>query len=175
MTAGKINKNQYLYDCVSVLDSECDLISEKAAELDKLAMAFDSIQLDNEKHLRVENLVNSIYQRIFKLHKMEEEYIFPEMKLVMPEQSSIEAMQEENRLMMKEYIPIKELLTEGFDINSQIEKLQIHLISWVDLIQRDINKKENILYPELYRLSESITDKIYNELIENLYKEPVAD
>lgn len=175
MSAGKIKNNQYYFDCVSVLDAECDLIIENAVELDRYAMLFDVATLDSGKYLRVENLVNFIYNRIYKLYKMEEDYIFPEMKQVMPEQSSIDAMRGENKVIMSEYIPIKELLSDRENINSHKEELQILVITWVDLIQRAINKKENILYPEIYRLSEVVTDKIYDELMNTISKEAAVN
>ncbi len=118
LSTEKNKNNQHYFDCVSVLNSECDLISGIAAELDSLAMSLDILPVDREKFIHMEKLADSVYKKIYKIYKTEDDYIFPEMNLLTPWQSALDAMRAENNVIMNEYIPIRKLLNNRKNINT---------------------------------------------------------
>lgn len=97
-------------------------------------------------------LMESLHQELSGLFKKEDEIIYSELELVLPGQSSVMAIRNENRNILSLFGSITELLNKKDDLKKDKDLLQAEMISAADLIQRNVQKKENIIFRELMAL-----------------------
>ncbi|MBZ0204262.1 MAG: hemerythrin domain-containing protein [Ignavibacteria bacterium] len=97
-------------------------------------------------------LIDSLQHDLCCLFKREEEIIYPELELVLPGQSFIAAIRDENRNILSLFGSITELLNKKDDLKKDKDLLQAEMISAADFIQRNVQKKESIIFRELMAL-----------------------
>ena len=111
--------------------------------------------------------MNKVEKDIHLTIKIEDRFLFPELKEVLPEQTSINALAEDHKIISDLIISIKNNLENNEIYLCNSYKVQSEIIKLFDIIQRNIHKKENILFYEVSGISYKTLEIIY----ENMKKE----
>lgn len=151
-------------DLLIYFDNKYYDMIENMNKLDNLFWELEKEGLNSKLVSILEELVNPLDKELKKLFEIEN-YIYPEMEDVLPEQSSVSALKFENESILTLLNSIKSLLNDKENVKKHKDLLQAELISAAELIQRNINKKESIMFHEARTLiPEDRLDKIVYEL-----------
>lgn len=151
-------------DLLVYFDNKYYDMIENTNKIDSLFWELEKEGLNSKLVSMLEEVVNLLDKELKKLFEIEN-YIYPEMEDVLPEQSSVSALKSENESILSLLNSIKLLLNDKEDVKKHKELLQAELISAAGLIQRNINKKESIMFHEARTLiPEDRLDIIVDEL-----------
>lgn len=170
-TADKNEKLKY-YDLISLIESEQDVIFEKLTELEKYAWRIERSGLTEEVYGKVKELNEYIFNSVREYFMLEEDLLFPELEKVMPGHSSSAVMREEHGRILKICSSITDMLGAKSEAEKLKDVLQAEIISLVDVLQRHIRKKNQVLYHEVQTMIPSdIQQGIYLKMLKKLKPE----
>ena len=164
----KITKNIEHYDTFSLLENRYEIISNKLAEAEKIALDLLGSEMKNIEYPVLKSILDSVYPDINITIKLEEAYLYPELKNILPEQTSIDALREEHKIISEFIYSIKKNLENKIVFFCNLYNVQLEIIGLYDIMQRNIHKKENILFYEAQGLSGETLDKIYADMSKKL-------
>jgi hemerythrin-like domain-containing protein len=164
-------KPERFFNTISLLESEHEEILIKLTELQNLVQDICEIDVDYRKYAEIKDKVSDIYSRIHMNFKMEEDYLFPELNEVLPEQSSISAMHAEHTEIIELCNIIGGLLESKERLDNNKEKLEAEIVTLIDLVERMFHKKENIMYYEAeVMLNNEVLEEIYEKMLNDFNK-----
>ena len=170
-THGNGEKPKY-YDLISLIESEQDLIFEKLTDLEKYAWRIERSGLTGEVYAKVKELNKYIFDDVKEYFTLEEDLLLPELEKAMPEHSSSAVMKEEHSRILKICSSINEMLEEKSEAEKSIDVLQAEIISLVDILQRHIRKKNQVLYHEVQSMVPADTQQeIYLKMLKKINPE----
>lgn len=120
---------------------------ENANKLDEVFWDIEKEGMGTKLVLSLEELINLMYSELKKIFGAEE-YIYREMKNLLPDQSSVAALKSENSSIMELLDIIKSIISNKEELKKQKDTLQAELVSVAQLLERNVHKKENILFHE---------------------------
>ena len=133
-------------DMMNLFDNKYYDLLEKTDKIDKLYWEIEKEGIETKLAASLTELINIISNELKKIY-MAEEFLYNEMKKIMPEHSSVTALKSENETILKLLDLIKtEML--GENLKKQKDILQAEMVAIADLIQRNIHKKINIFFHE---------------------------
>lgn len=80
---------------------------------------------------------------------MEEDFLFKELREILPERSLAESLTNENANILLLFEALKNIFSENDEIRKEKDLLQAEMIALADLLQRDAEKKRNVLIKEI--------------------------
>lgn len=122
-------------------------ILELANRIDELYWTIEKEGITREVVKELRELVNSEEDNLRNIYKTEG-YIYSELTKVLPKQSSVNAFISENESILKLLITLKNLINSDENLKPQKDILQAEIIAMTDVIYRNINKKENMMFHE---------------------------
>jgi hypothetical protein len=160
------NKNLPYFDAVSMLESENFRIMDFMDELKNMVLSINkTVHLDSDINKKIRELAFTIESEVIKYNTIEEEVLFPELDWVLPFPSSTDAIRDEHKKINILLKNIHTLLDNDPVITDHIEELQSLVISLYNVIERDVHKKNEILFYEAQtKLSKETLDDIYLKL-----------
>lgn len=161
-----INKKNY-YDTISYFEYVQDLMLDKVNEMEKLCWDFEKKPMTDEVKLRLIELNNSLHNELISYYTLEEDLLFPELEHVLPAPTSTSVMRNEHEAILQLNQTISEKLSNINDIEKNKETLLSTIISFVDIMQRHIHKKNDVLYHEA---SSFLNEKTLNEIYKKITK-----
>lgn len=135
-------------DVISYFDESYNDLTELTNKLDEMYWNIEREGVNGKIISSIEELVSSLDNGLKKVFKAEE-ILFLEMKDVMPEQSSVNALQSENELIIGFLNSLKALAADNENAKKEIDLLQAEMIAVADIIQRNIHKKGSIFLHEV--------------------------
>jgi iron-sulfur cluster repair protein YtfE (RIC family) len=172
MNAADKNEKPKYYDLISLIESEQDVIFEKLTELEKYAWRIDRLGLTEEVYNKVKELTEFIFNDVSEYFTLEEDLLFPELEKVMPEHSSSAVMRDEHGRILKICISITDMLGAKDEAEKSKDVLQAEIISLVDVLQRHIRKKNQVLYHEVQTMIPAgIQQEIYLKMLKKIKAE----
>ncbi len=164
-------KQVRFFDTISLLESEHEGILAKLTELQKLVLDLNEKEVAYEIYEEIKDKVKEIYSGIYMNFKMEENYLFPELIEVLPEQSSVSAMLSEHSEIIDRCSIINGLLESKEKTDFSKEKLEAEIITLNNYIERTFHKKENIMYYEAeVMLNNEVLEEIYEKMLKDFNK-----
>ncbi len=127
-------------------------IIDKTNLIDDLYWEIEKEGVNHYVIISATELIESLKLELTGLFTREDEIIYPELELVLPGQSSVKAIRNENKSILSLFGSIIALLNKKDDLKKDKDLLQAEMISAADLIQRNVHKKENIIFRELMAL-----------------------
>jgi len=147
-TQGNNEKPKH-HDLISLIESEQDVIFEKLTDLEKYAWRLERSGLTEDVYTKVKELNKFILDNVTEYFTLEEDLLLPELEKVMPDHSSSAVMRDEHNRILKICISVNEMLGERSEADKSKDVLQAEIISLVDVLQRHIRKKNQVLYHEV--------------------------
>jgi len=164
-------KQVRFFDAISLLESEHEEILVKLAQLQKLVLDLNEREVSAENYEEIKDKVKDIYSEIYMNFKMEEDHLFPELNEILPEQSSISAMQAEHNEITGHCNIISGFLESKEKTDRNKDKLEAEIITLNNFIERTFHKKENIMYYEAeVMLNNEILEVIYEKMVKDFNK-----
>lgn len=160
------NKNMPYFDAVSMLESENFRIMDFMDELKNLVLSVNkTVHLDALVNNKIRELAFTIESEVIKYNTIEEEVLFPELDWVLPFPSSTDAIRDEHKKINILLKKIHALLDNDPVVSDHIGELQSLIINLYNVIERDVHKKNEILFYEAQtKLSKETLDDIYLKL-----------
>jgi hemerythrin-like domain-containing protein len=163
------NEKPKYYDLISLIESEQDLIFDRLTELEKYAWRIERFGLTDEVYEKVKELNEFIFNNVSAYFTLEEDLLLPELEKVMPEHSSSAVMREEHGRILKICSSVNEMLGEKSEAEKSKDVLQAELISLVDVLQRHIRKKNQVLYHEVQTMVPAdIQQEVYLKMLKKI-------
>jgi iron-sulfur cluster repair protein YtfE (RIC family) len=163
------NNSEKLSDAVSLLEAQHDIILVPLTSLEKLSLDLDQIIGDTRSFMKVGDLVDTLSFALSKYFIVEEDYLFPELEKVLPDQSSTSAMKYEHSILINLCSKIKEQIMTYNSPSFKLEDLQSSIIALCDVLQRHLHKKNHMLiYEAQMLLSKEALDWIYVKIKDKL-------
>lgn len=170
-TQGNSEKPKY-YDLISLIESEQDVIFEKLTDLEKYAWRLEKSGLTDDVYTKVKELNKFILDDVTEYFTLEEDLLLPELEKVMPDHSSSAVMRDEHGRILKICSSANEMLEEKSEAEKSVDVLQAEIISLVDVLQRHIRKKNQMLYHEVQSKVPADTQKeIYLKMLKKIKPE----
>lgn len=170
-TQDKSEKPKY-YDLISLIESEQDIIYEKLTELEKYAWRIERSGLTDDVYAKAKELNSYIFEDVKEYFTLEEDLLLPELEKAMPEHSSSAVMKEEHSRILKICSSVSEMLEDKSEAEKSIDVLQAEIISLVDVLQRHIRKKNQVLYHEVQSMVPADTQQeIYMKMLKKIKPE----
>ncbi len=136
--------------------SSTSFFEEEYNRMTEMSMALDELYWDIEKegintHVirSINETVNAFYYELSRLFNLEEEILYKELAEVLPDRSLADALKNENANILLLLEALKNIFSENDEIRKEKELLQAEMIALADLIQRDSQKKRNMLIHEI--------------------------
>ena len=169
MSTADKNETPKYYDLISLIESEQDVIFDKLTELEKYGWKIERSGLTDEVYNKVQELNEYIFNDVREYFTLEEDLLFPELEKVMPGHSSSAVMRDEHRRILKICSTVTEMLAEKNETEKSKDVLQAELISLVDVLQRHIRKKNQVLYHEVQStVPADIQQEIYLKMLKKI-------
>lgn len=170
-TQNKSEKPKY-YDLISLIESEQDIIFEKLTDLEMYAWRIERSGLTDDVYAKVKELNKFIFDDVSEYFTLEEDMLLPELEKAMPEHSSSAVMREEHGRILKICSSISEMLGERSEAEKSKDVIQAEIISLVDVLQRHIRKKNQVLYHEVQSVVPPETQhEIYQKMLKKINPE----
>jgi len=155
------------YDTISYFEYVQDVMLDKVNEMEKLCWDFEKKTMTNEVKQRLIELNNSLHYELINYFTLEEDLLFPELEHVLPSPTSTSVMKNEHTAILQLDHSISEKLSDTNDLEKNKETLLSTIISFVDIMQRHIHKKNDVLYHEASSfLSEKTLNEIYKKILQ---------
>lgn len=137
-------------------------LTEMAGKIDDIYWEIEKEDVNSSTIKKTEQITGTLCLELTKLFRIEEDIIFSELEKVMPEQSSVSAIKSDNANILLMCEAIKSRISKKEDLKKEKDLLQAEMIAIADLIRRNANKKEGILYHEVRTLlpEEKLTEMI---------------
>lgn len=165
----KENSVKECKDVISLLEAQHDIILEPLTGLERLSLDLDKIIDDNRSFAKVSEFVDALSFALARYFIVEEDYVFPELQKVMPDQSSTSAMKYEHSILIALCSKIKEQVLSVNTPSFKVEDLQSSIIALSDVLQRHLHKKNHmIIYEVQALLPKEIQDEIYIKIKDKL-------
>lgn len=170
-TQGNNQKPKY-YDLISLIESEQDVIFEKLTDLEKYAWRIERSGLTDDVYAKVKELNKFILDDVTEYFTLEEDLLLPELEKAMPDHSSSAVMRDEHGRILKICSSVNEMLGERSEADKSKDVLQAEIISLVDVLQRHIRKKNQVLYHEVQSMIPADTQQeIYMKMLKKIKPE----
>ena len=154
------------YDTISYFEYVQEAMLDKINEMEKFCWNFEKKLITNEALQNLTELNNSLHLELTNYFTLEEDLLFPELEHVLPAPSSTAVMKNEHTVILQLNHTISEKLANINNIESDKENLLSSIISFVDIMQRHIHKKNNVLYHEASSfLNEKTLNEIYKKIL----------
>jgi hemerythrin-like domain-containing protein len=166
------NEKPKYYDLISLIETEQDIIFEKLTDLEKYAWRIERAGLTDDVYAKVKELNKYIFDDVTEYFTLEEDLLLPELEKVMPGHSSSAVMREEHGRILKICSSVNEMLEEKSEAEKLNDVLQAEIISLVDVLQRHIRKKNQVLYHEVQSMVPADTQQeIYLKMLKKIKPE----
>lgn len=136
----------------SFFEEEYNRMTEMSIALDELYWDIEKEGINTHVIRSINETVKKYYDELSRLFVLEEEILFKELAEVMPERSVADALKNENDNILLLLESLKNIFSDNDEIRKEKDLLQAEMIALADLLQRDANKKRNILIHELNTL-----------------------
>lgn len=130
-------------DLKTTLSRKYDSIIEKTYRIDEMYWDIEKEGMNSYLLKNVGELIELLYNELSALFACEEEIVFRELDSLMPGLASVTLLRNENSGILEMFSTMKNTIGSKSDIRKDKELLQAEMISAVDLIQRNVYKKEN--------------------------------
>ncbi len=165
----KRNNTKELCDAVSLLSAQHDIILGPLTGLEKLSLDLDKIINDSRSFAKVSEFVDALTFALSRYFIVEEDYLFPELQKVLPDQSSTSAMKYEHSILITLCSKIKQQIDSINEPAFRVEDLQSSIIALSDVLQRHLHKKNHMLiYEAQTLLPKDVLDEIYVKIKDKL-------
>jgi len=149
----------------SFFEEEYNKMTEMSGALDELYWDIEKEGINSHLIRSINEAVNRFYDELYRLFRMEEDFLYKELLQIIPERSLAEALKNENANIMLLFEALKNIFSENDEIRKEKDLLQAEMIALADLLQRDAAKKKNVLMHEINSVIpkqklEEIGDKI---------------
>jgi|GEM_PF-2306785 len=161
-------RNIEIYDIFSLLESRFEAILNKLTEAESIALRMLNSTEISMEYGELKNIIETVYPDIYMTIDLEKKYLYPELKNILPDQSSVEAIAEEHTSIIGLLFSIRENLRTKDIFFCNIYNIQSQIIGLIDIVQRNIHKKENIMFYEAQALPDETLKRIYNDSIKEL-------
>lgn len=164
MNIGEATNRNY-FDAVSFLENKQEDILDNLLKVERISWEIESMVINAAVLKELKELNQNLFNELAKLFTIEEDILFPELTNVLPEPSSTAVMKNEHNVILTLSNSILELLNHK-NIEVVKDKLQSSMISLVDILQRHIHKKNEVLYYEVQSMIPRDTlDNIYSKML----------
>lgn len=153
--------NKNYYNAVSFLEYKHEEIMDNLLKLERISWEIESIVINEPVLKELKELNQTLFNELTKCFATEEEVLFPEIEHVLPEPDSVTVMKNEHHSVLALSKSILEMLNHK-NIEAVKDKIQSSMISLVDILQRLIHKKNEILYYTI--LPRETLDDIYYKM-----------
>jgi hemerythrin-like domain-containing protein len=162
--------NREYYDTVSFLECKQEDILNNLIGMEKLSWEMDEKPVDEPFRIKLLNISNDLYHELVHYFTTEEDLLFPQLEQVLPAPSSTAVMRDEHSKILTSINSIIEQLQKQVALENK-NKLQSSVMSLVDILQRHIHKKNEVLYYEVQSMipQESL-DEIYRKIVSRYNK-----
>ena len=137
-----LKNNIEYYDIFSLLEGRYEMILDNLSKADNIALRLLDSNEQDIHYSELKILMDSVYQDIHLTLKLEENYLYPELRNILPEQTSIDALAEEHKLISALISSIKINLENKEVYFCNTYKVQSEIIGLYHIMQRNIHKKE---------------------------------
>jgi len=169
MNTSEKNEKPKYYDLISLIESEQDVIFDKLTELEKYGWIIERSGLTDEVYSKVKELNEYIFNDVREYFMLEEDLLLPELDKVMPGHSSSAVMRDEHGRILKICSSVTDMLGEKSSAEKTLDVLQAEIISLVDVLQRHIRKKNQVLYHEVQTMVPAdIQQDIYLKMLKKI-------
>jgi len=169
MNTSEKNEKPKYYDLISLIESGQDVIFDKLTELEKYGWIIERSGLTDEVYSKVKELNEYIFNDVREYFMLEEDLLLPELDKVMPGHSSSAVMRDEHGRILKICSSVTDMLGEKSSAEKTLDVLQAEIISLVDVLQRHIRKKNQVLYHEVQTMVPAdIQQDIYLKMLKKI-------
>lgn len=153
--------NREYFDTVSFLESKQEDILNNLIIMEKLSWEMEKKPVDELFRTKLLKISDNLYHELVQYFTTEEDLLFPHLERVLPAPSSTAVMRDEHVKILNLIHSINEQLQKPIAEDGKI-KLQSSIMSLVDILQRNIHKKNEVLYYEVQSMIPQETlDEIY--------------
>lgn len=157
--------NRNYFDAVSFLENKQDDILDNLVRLERISWEIESMVINEAVLKELKELNQSLYDGLVHYFTAEEDLLFPELEQVLPAPSSTTVMRKEHTVILGLSNSILEQLNDKF-LEDKKDKLLASIISLVDILQRHLHKKNDVLYYEVQSMiPRDILDNIYTNML----------
>ncbi|RPI18595.1 MAG: hemerythrin domain-containing protein [Ignavibacteriae bacterium] len=162
--------NRNYFDAVSFLENKQEEIMDNLLKLERISWEIESMVINDAVLKELKDLNQALFNDLAKLFTAEEDVLFPELQHVLPEPSSTAVMKNEHDVILTLNNSILELLNHK-NVEDVKDKIQSSMISLVDILQRHLHKKNEVLYYEVQSMIPRETlDEIYIKMLKRFDK-----
>jgi hypothetical protein len=136
----------------SFFEVEYNRMTEMSSALDELYWDIEKEGINTHVIRSINETVNDFYDELSKLFSLEEEILFKELAEVLPDRALADALKNENANILLLFEALKNIFSDNDEIRKEKDLLQAEMIALADLLQRDAQKKRNMLIHELNTL-----------------------
>jgi hemerythrin-like domain-containing protein len=162
-------KKENYFDAISYFEYIQNTIMDLLNEMEKICKNSENKEIstvDNDKMIELNSIV---HDKFLKYYTMEEDILFPELEKVLPSPTSTTSMRNEHTAILKLIKLIAELLEDRENLERNRQKIISSVISFVDVMQRHIHKKNNVMYHEVSSfLPEKKLEEIYDIILKKV-------
>jgi len=164
---------KYIYedaeDPILYFETHFERMLKMTAEIDDLYWEIEKEGLSSATVKAASELIDELTDVLVRFYMIESDIIYKALKEVLPEPSSINAIKYENDNILEMCNSLKSMLEDRTALEKNRDFFQAELISLVDLIQRNVHKKESIIMHELRMFLDdeeltAIKEKVKKEL-----------
>jgi hemerythrin-like domain-containing protein len=161
MNPGETTNRNY-FDAVSLLESKQEEILDNLTRLERISWEIESMVINEAVLKELKELNQNLFNELARYFTAEEDILFPELESVLPAPSSTSVMKEEHIVILGLSNSILDQLNNRHLENNK-DKLLTSIITLVDILQRHIHKKNEVLYYEVQSM-------IPRETLDNIYE-----
>ncbi len=146
-------------------------MSEKINEMEKICLASEENELSQSDFDNLKTQNSEVHDAFIRYYTLLEDIVFPELEKVLPSPTSTTSMRNEHAEILRLNTTIGELFRESENAGKNKQEIISNVFSFVDIFQRHIHKKNNVMYHEVSSfISEETQGDIYRKILKVHHK-----